>query len=273
MKLARLLSFVMVVVMISGLYVGDVLAETVGYWRFEEGTEGALVATVKDYSSHKHDGEGFNLALGDFAWLDEAEEVLIYSTEVPVSTIPQTGEANKYALRLDGIDDYVKVTTSDALNLFETGEITVEAWVYVEGAREGIAWAVTNWDYSVTNDAWGLGVIKQLDGTFEVFAAIGDGKNPTDGFVSSGAKIKKREWYHIAFIYADGEYTVYVNGVQAGKGPDGNVDIHTMNPEVSGTVMIGRQTSGPLRHLEGMVDEVRVSSKALDPSELLCSSK
>ena len=77
-------------------------------------------------------------------------------------------------------------------------------------------------------------------------------------------KLPKATWFHVAALYLPGDHAdVYVNGQSAATGlaPAGIVE------DEAATVHIGCRAGNAL-HLDGILDEVRVYTRALSASEV-----
>jgi len=283
MKISRLV-FCLFVVSLACMVVGaQAFAETVGYWRFEDGEEGAVAYTAVDVSGRGNDGEGINLMLDSFKMADDFEEALRYSADVPVSTIPLTGEQNKYSIFFDGFDDHFTMNAME--NEFPDYAFTLEAyfkaaedWKGAEGAILGIWPQVLHldrfmiWVYNVDGRIYPAVAVGHPDVCWGILSHV---ESSEDFEVVKGFPgLEKGKWYHIAFtfepkvakLYIDGELIIEIVDAQAH-----GIVVDRFNLDPSVPLTIGRTTPG--RAFRGWIDEVRISNTVLQPEEFLCASK
>ncbi|MGH7138353.1 MAG: beta strand repeat-containing protein, partial [Pirellulales bacterium] len=96
-------------------------ADVVADWRFQEGTAGQpATGAILDSSGHGLDGTPINSP--------------VYSSNVPYSTVPQTGQPDKVSLQFNGTNQQVVVPDNPAFQL--THSLTIEAVVYVPAAAQ-----------------------------------------------------------------------------------------------------------------------------------------
>jgi len=159
------------------------------------------------------------------------------------------------ALAFDGVDDYVEVPSMAGIAAFDEG--TIELWV-----------KLTAWDdydnlFGTQTEANNINVIR-LERTWpdsdEVSAYIGD-KAGAYKAVTSSMLLKIKTWTHVALTWkrAESSVIVYLDAVPT----EGNI---TTFPDVYPAVRIGTGYAG--RFTEGIIDEVRMWSKALSQKEL-----
>ena len=159
------------------------------------------------------------------------------------------------ALDFDGVDDYVEVPTMAGIDAFDEG--TIELWVKLE------TWADYDNLFGTQTEANNINVIR-LERTWpdsdEVTAYIGD-KAGAYKSVTSSMVLKVNIWTHVALTWstAESSATVYLDGVPTSGA------INTF-PDVYPAVRIGTGYAG--RFANGIIDEVRMWSKALSQKEL-----
>jgi hypothetical protein len=167
------------------------------------------------------------------------------------------------AIKLDGTDDWVNVTDNSAQN-FGTGDFTLSTWVKTTGAQSDtfgmlIAKAWTN------SDPMYYVAIRESDGALDFRVTGTAGAGITDTIRGSG--FNDGNWHFMTLVIDRSGNTVkaYKDAVQQGA----DVDISS----VSG----GVNPSGPLRlgvneingyPLKGLLDEVRLYSRALSVTEI-----
>lgn len=153
---------------------------------------------------------------------------------------------------LDCHEGAVTVETHPALAPDE--QVTVEAWVWVEKPSDDIQ------RIACRSGVYGLYLnAKSAQLTFYV---------STGGLWESvRATVPLKRWVHVAGVYDGRQMHVYVAGeLKARRGKTGLLTDSSSPLEIGGEAGAGR------RHLQGRVDEVRVSHTArlrFDPKELL----
>ena len=160
------------------------------------------------------------------------------------------------ALEFDGVDDYVEVPNMAGIAAFDEG--TIELWVNL-----------TTWDnydnlFGTQTEANNLNVIRFERGyngnADKVRAIFGDRAGQYQS-VFSDTVLKTGTWTHLALTWskAKSSATVYLNGVPTERSITRFQDIYP-------AVRIGTGYAG--RFTEGLIDEVRMWSKALSQKEL-----
>ena len=159
------------------------------------------------------------------------------------------------ALSFDGTDDYVEVPDSSSLDI--TGDLTLSSWVKVDEIDTG-RWQSILFKERGSNGSYSLDAETSSDplATF----GINDGAW-TRAYAS--ASVDEDEWAHIAGVWNGDWLLLYVNGdlvdAVAGSGilsSDGPL-------RIGGTDVFGGN-----RHLDGLIDEVRVYNRPLSQHEV-----
>jgi hypothetical protein len=190
----------------------------VGWWAFNEGT--GDVAT--DSSGHGNDGR----LMGDPQWVE--------------------GRFGG-GLHLDGIDDYVEVSTPLKLN---SNQVTTTAWVNLDGPQS--EWA---------------GIVVSRAGSTICGLHYGPGgqvrynwNDVTWGWVS-GLQMPQQEWFFAAVVIEPAKATLYLNKQSAVNAVPHGIE------EFDSTLVIGQDPIGG-RYLRGVVDDVRVFNRSLSAAEV-----
>jgi len=162
------------------------------------------------------------------------------------------------ALDFDGLDDYVVIPDDPTLDIDPTtGAITMEAWVYPDDVGTG------TWRTILAKRAMGSGLtnyqltIHMTTGTLLFY----DGGT----VYTSDMAIPAGEWSYIAVTWdaTDKRMHFYRNGIEedyidnVNIGPANDADLH-----IGVSSQIGVQT------FDGVIDEVRISGRALDAAEI-----
>lgn len=148
------------------------------------------------------------------------------------------------SIAFDGTDDYVLVPSSTALD-FNTGDFTVEAWVYFSS----LTTSRLIFDRWATGNAGGWQLYWRSTGTSLTFY-IGSAIVIQD---SSTTRITTSTWYHIAVTRASGTVRLFVNGTLAGSA--------TNTASLSSTLplALGIQYTTLTNDLSGYIDDVRIT--------------
>jgi Concanavalin A-like lectin/glucanases superfamily/Fibronectin type III domain len=197
----------------------------VGYWRLGEAS-GTTAADV----TGAHPGTYFN------------------SPQLGVTGL-LSGEANS-AVRLDGLNDYVRVPSTSALS--PTATVSVEAWIKPEAIPATGAFA----SIATKPEAYSL----QFNGPRLEFTVMRSGQRYRTqapiGAVQAGST------YHVVGTYDGANARLYVNGVEvATRALTGAVGSSTSG-------FIFGSWDGSSERFKGTVDEVAVYAHALSPSRV-----
>ncbi len=170
--------------------------------------------------------------------------------------------SGKYAgaFEFDGVDDYVKISTSSSL---KPSYITVSAWI--KTFDNSIAWQQIfqngkNWNS-------GQGALLRLNGGGEAqFTAFTSTANTRKMAIITSV-INNNVWYHLVGTWNGYDAKIYVDGELKATntwdtGGSGVLD----NDELDAT--IGRQTDAASAHFNGTIDEVRVWNRSLSAEEI-----
>lgn len=191
-----------------------------------------------------------------------------FSSDVPVSTVPETGDADEFSLHFDGSGSSLAFFGS-SFPLNAPGDATVEFWFKVPAisAQESILWGhqdttdCNRFNIYVNPDRT-LGVDYREPVTCSLHTVLGPG---TPG---GSLSIEFDTWTHVAitrtFEGGDDVYDVYLNGVLART----QLDVAPHPPSNVGWSIGGR----PGFAFTGNIDEVRFSDAALNANELLVNS-
>ena len=159
-----------------------------------------------------------------------------------------------WALSFDGVDDYVRIPASASLDI--TDEITLEACVKRDA--ENVEWEmIINKDPAGPPDVnWFLGIYNNT--------AVVRVNTDTVHDLNSGTFISAGSWFHIVGTY-DGNYLrIFVNGKEKNSiSVTGKINADTRD------VHIGTATGGTDYPFNGIIDQVRIYSRALSEKEIL----
>jgi hypothetical protein len=205
---------------------------TVGYWKFDEGSGSA----VSDYTN-------FNNGT--------------------VSGANWTGGRFGRALRFDGNDDYVWVASSPSLkSTLGNGSFTMEAF-FNAGLQAGINGAEIVEKY---NPGPLLRVYSSAGSNYLIGYFL-DNNWVTTNIPSAGSvgPLQPGIWHHVALVRdkANMQARLYLDGVLVGSSADATGDLSSDVGLYIGSACCSVQ------RFNGTIDEVRISNRALLPSEFL----
>ena len=154
----------------------------------------------------------------------------------------------------DGVDDYVDCGNDTSLNI--TDAITLEAWVRTSDTSKDDQIIVGQIDTSIINRNYNL---------INTFGRIkfehGDGVN-SETFTTNNIVVDGT-WQHIVFTgISKGATKIYVNGVVVKAG--------ILAYDIVNTTTVQKNIGGWFAgYFNGLIDEVRIYSRALTPREIL----
>lgn len=155
------------------------------------------------------------------------------------------------ALKFDGVNDWVTVNDSAALDL--SSSMTLEAWVYPQ-----------------TLAGWRTVLLKEKPGDAVYYLdSSNDARLPNSGIKIGGLKeinganqLPVNQWTHLVSTY-DGQYhRLYVNGAEVVKSAQNG-----LIQQSDGVLRIGGNSVWG-EYFQGYIDEVRIYNRALTPSEI-----
>lgn len=159
------------------------------------------------------------------------------------------------ALSLDGSNDNVVVNDSDSL---KPDKVTLEAWVKRSGTP-GTYKYIAGKHFSGNNGSYNL----YTGGSGGLRFYIGYSSTQWIPSPDAGAGIWDGNWHHIVGTYDGVKVRLYKDGVEVGSGTSATQSIDYNTDKF----YIGSYGNG--YYFSGLVDEVRVYSKALNGAEIL----
>lgn len=165
--------------------------------------------------------------------------------------------SQNYALRFDGLSEYLSVPPSADYNVGDA--FTIEAWILAD------EWKDQQWQGSLINrDAQGpdrgyafrcgdngiLSFVMSVDGTWE------------EAFTAPMMNLN--QWHHVAAVVSSGTISLYVDGQLAAN--------HAFSGEPSDSELglaIGDSPGFPGRNFSGVIDEIRIWGDARSQTELM----
>lgn len=216
-------------------------ASTLGYWRFEEGSAGAIAS-----------GGGSVLDSGSSGDHGTPSGGPRYRSDVPVGSLAgATCSANALSLEFDGADD--QVLFNSTFPFHQPGDATVEFWVKApRDSHRALFWTRPDGEGVNRFNFWvqGSGI------GFDYFSPTG-----REHALISLVPLPLNRWVHVAIVRRDNVYSLYEDGTPVASATDASPDL----PSAIGWTISGR----PGFRFRGLLDEVRLSTGALAPSEFL----
>jgi hypothetical protein len=242
-------------------------ADTLAYWRFENGEAGKPAAIG---NTSIPDTVGNNaLAVAN------ADVQPLFTADVPFHLVPQTGAKNSLAADFRGTNDFFM--RDQKLNDFNFGRGGSDAWTIEFSLRLRNAHGVQRLigrDGNSPGETRGpiqiLTVGDNNGDTFDVRAEILDGENKFVDVVSPRT-LRIGRWYNVAATASGNRLSLYIDELN-GKGYQlaGSKSINGATNATRGGFSIGRGWNGaPADWIDGKIDEVRISDVALLPSQFL----
>ncbi|MEN8254567.1 MAG: hypothetical protein ABFR33_03765 [Verrucomicrobiota bacterium] len=275
------------------------MPNTIAYWRFEEGSDGSGSTGVHagDWDNHYLDVSGFGNSMSTWP-IEGGSNRPAYTVDRAYTTVQQTGATNTLAL------DFARDPAQDISTFSQqTGLKMAESYMFTNGwtvectfKLNSLGWQVLVGKDGQRGDLGGSGGVgseapfwlKLLDFNkhLEVLAIDDD-----DNFhvAATLAPIETNQWYSVAVRFDGTAIDLWLKGPgDTGYvfqncsdffGPDvggvgcslgGFSGTNIMN---SGSWSIGRGAwnDGPVDFVDGVIDEVRISNKALAPPKFLAA--
>jgi hypothetical protein len=180
---------------------------------------------------------------------------------------PSWTTAGRYgnALSFNGTNAYVEAANSNSLNPGTAA--TLSAWVNVLAANADISSVINKWSQTVDDEyLFGLDSSNRLTFAWQTTGGSVWGQ-PSYYIVTGNAQVPLSTWTYVTVVRNGPAISFYING---------NLDASfsaaaDANPFRSGinTLRIGGQSrGGPVRVLNGTIDEVRMYSQALSSAQI-----
>lgn len=220
-----------------------------GYWSLDQGS-GTIAC---DLSGYENDG-----AIAGAVW--------------------QAGIQNS-ALWFDGIDDYVQIDDRPPLDNLTEADFTFSAWVHPEDRPAG------NNSYPIVlrvngHPAYSFGLSYGAGGRYRAHVITTDDAMHT----LRSEPVSPQQWHHVVMVVETGARLLhlYLDG-QAIEGSPFTYsgDLLNLKTEAGENYFSGEYYLGSTKpdrgagsfhseHFKGLIDEVRVYDRALDPQEIYC---
>ena len=246
-------------------------AETIAYWRFEQGTNGTRHIGNLDNWYLDSSGKTNNLSA-------EADEDNPYSTnDIPFTEVPLTDETNLLAATFDGS---MALTTFGTFNgpppinnHYFTNGFTVECMVKYFDFNFAVVVGNDGRPSGSGDPTFALKHRNQAGNPIQL--AFFDGTGVVHKIISARF-IDTGIWYCVAAVCDNSNAYLYIKTkdeyVYQLEATETNVINGLYHGDASWSVGRGKWGDNPTDYLNGCVDEVRISDRALDISEFLGSN-
>ncbi len=220
--------------------------------------EGARISNALSFQSQTHSLLGSDLV----GWWNfnegDARDISGYNNHgtvvgaTHVTGVPGTGGS---ALEFNGSSDYV--SAGNPLILSEG--LTISYWIKLNS-------------YHNVNGYWTTAITNHIDSTNGFYNAFSTAGNPTITVVKNGNTYRRNsatpiglnEWVHISYIWRGGDNFIFYQNTQELSLTTGSGLTY---PSVSDFVM-ARRGNINAGYINGLIDDVRIYSRALSASEI-----
>lgn len=198
---------------------------------------------------------------------DESGNSYNGTVQGPTLSNDRNSNSNK-AYSFDGVDDYISVAHNDALNLI--GNFTISVWYKSDGCLTpcGTYHTIINKrDESVAGDNWPWGVaISYIDGPKGEFQKIFASRrnNSNLDYQVSDSEILLNTWQHVVIVVQDNVQSIYIDSEL-----DGTYAYVQGQPASTENMIIGWNLRPDLEQFKGLIDDIRIYSRAITTEEIL----
>jgi hypothetical protein len=213
---------------------------TTGYWRFDEGVANTVASGAGSIIDSSGSGDDGTPSGGP-----------IYRTDVPPS-----GATNALSLQFDGVDD--QVAFGSVFPFHQPGDAALDFWLkFTPDIHRSVFWTRIG-----TDDTNRFNIFVNGNGTFGF-----DYRSPTGalhklvGDLDQGITVPSDTWTHLVISRTGNTYSLFRNGSLVRTVTDIAPDL----PTSVGWTISGRSDGFTF---DGLVDEVRVSSAAIESNDL-----
>ncbi|MGA0199806.1 MAG: LamG domain-containing protein, partial [Prochlorotrichaceae cyanobacterium] len=180
------------------------------------------------------------------------------------STVP-IGQFKPSEISLDGVDDYLEIANSEAINFATNQDFTVEAWIKADRIQQD----TKNTDNDIIEKWSGQSgypyVIRYVNTSGKIYAARYDGTKSAS--INSTITVNDGVFHHVAFVKAGTQLLLYIDGDLA-KGGSGT-DTVSGNTQNDSPLYIGcRGGNSKINFFTGQIAELRLWNKARTEQEI-----
>jgi hypothetical protein len=169
------------------------------------------------------------------------------------------------ALKLDGVNDYVKVTQGGGFNVFGL-PYSISAWVKEDTPALSLpaSHRIVSWSDGTNNIQLGLATDDVYSGRRFYITESSIDNDPADQATAGDASLG---WHHIVVTSdgAGGNYNMYLDGVLSNGGGAG---VYTSSNNTNSTFLYLGQRGTASGYMKGGLDEVRIYGRTLSASDV-----
>ncbi len=260
---------VMVLTVLFMLCEAGVKADTVAYWKFDEGA-GQIA-----YSENLLNDIPMRFGTSDSLWADPSWSGLGITGSC-ISFVNEQGasEGNRDFLLPDA------GTEPNSINSLKLSTFTIEAWIKLKSVPlstfdDNNPYTVLHLSDDFTNDLYPylLRIIRKSDTTVQ-FSAVWYDSNKVVKVFTHPAEISIGVWHHIAVAHDSSSSVnntiLWVDGVEYVQNTVNHPNTNfTVTQFCIGASIVNSTTDFRNRSFDGWIDEVRISSRMLSADQLL----
>jgi ABC-type amino acid transport substrate-binding protein len=150
--------------------------------------------------------------------------------------------------------EYIQVNPNDSLNLANTGEFTLESWIFTN-FTDNNTHGILGYNSGNANSYPSISIINKTS----VIIGFGDGSQWRSFTVEDA--INPNSWNHLAVTFDGTDYKLYVNAVEIFS----TTDLAGIKPASTQQLEIGRVGNN---YFQGAIDEVRIWNTARSAGEI-----
>jgi len=205
------------------------------------------IKVVYDLDEDEYTGEGEELLTTAWDTSGNGNHGTVYG-----ATWVKDGKYGK-ALSFDSKDDYVNCGNKASLK--NMSAFTIGVWLKSFGSTGAYQSILTAYKDGENYFRMALTDAPEIRSFFRDEGVGAEG--PTE-------PLSWNTWYHVVYVYDGYDYRLYLNGVDKGIGPISNST--TAMPDAD--LKIGKYTEAYPQVFNGIIDEVRIYNRALEPEEI-----
>ena len=226
----------------------------VGWWKMDE-CQGTQVA---DWSGNANHG---TLSIGASGTQNSVGTCSVGTSAA--WTNGATGKLNS-SINLDGLDDYIKVTSATGGILNPLDNLTLSTWVYWGGAGTGTPYIISK--------GWGDVYELTLSSGRPRLQIVNDWATGDYQQVIATTTLNQSQWYHLVGTYDKQKIKIYINGVL-----NNTADYTKSMKQASNPFKIGANHQGGEDYpnypsywhmFKGLIDDVRIYNYALTATQV-----
>lgn len=254
-------------------------AATIAYWRFEDQPNGGyLVGTTGDMNPATYtvteDSSGNGNSLRTFNSPPNQSSPLQTSgqfvSNVPGSSIPQTGASNDRSVVFAGAQDFYTVPGTQIIETTIGGDFTIETSFL--STASGQDWHTILGKDRGPNPGQPGRFFYQLSAITGGLRISLDDSSETTRIIDPGWIPQTNVWYNTALVSRGNTLTLYVQNPDSTWGVIGTSDTSGGLYDTPAVWSVGRGWyGGAVDFWQGGIDEIRISNTALNPDQFLWS--